>query len=135
MKILIHTDGGSRGNPGKAAVGVVIEGVGKEPIRIGKKIGIKTNNEAEYLAVFTALEEIVARRIAGIDSIECVMDSLLVVSQLSGTFKIKQAHLKALLDSVKRLEKAIGVPISYRHVMRENNKEADKLVNEALDKS
>jgi ribonuclease HI len=131
MKLIIHTDGGSRGNPGKAAVGVVIEG-GHETIKLGKTIGIKTNNEAEYMAVIAALEEVVAQKIEARE-ISFVLDSLLVVNQLKGSYKVKQAHLQELLLQVRRLEQKIGAKMAYNHVLREENREADRLLNEALD--
>lgn len=139
MKLTIHTDGGSRGNPGQAAVGVVIQfsvvssqKSEEEIIEIGKRIGIKTNNEAEYMAVITALEEIVERKIPA-DHINFILDSLLVVNQLKGSYKVKQAHLQQLLSQVRKLEQKIGAKMAYSHVLRGENREADRLVNEALD--
>lgn len=132
MKLVIHTDGGSRGNPGQAAVGVVIESSDGETIELGKRIGIKTNNEAEYLAVIVALEEVINRKITS-EQISFVLDSLLVVNQLKGSYKVKQAHLQELLLQVRKLEAQIGAKMAYSHVLREENREADRLVNEALD--
>lgn len=144
MKLVVHTDGGSRGNPGEAAVGVVIEqtanGKRQTAIQIGKRIGVKTNNEAEYMAVIAALEEIVRRgkglegkEWEGVEGIEFYLDSLLVVSQLNGAYKVKQAHLLRLLETIRLLEARLSVPITYTHIPRAQNALADKLVNEALD--
>lgn len=136
MKLIIHTDGGSRGNPGNAAIGIVIEGW-EAPITIGKRIGIKTNNEAEYEAVIMALKELVQKKgkegLERIEEVEFVLDSLLVVSQINGSYKVKQAHLQSLLAQVKAHIDALGIPVHFRHVLRTENREADRLVNEALD--
>ncbi|MBI4136701.1 ribonuclease HI family protein [Candidatus Roizmanbacteria bacterium] len=136
MKLIIHTDGGSRGNPGAGAVGVVIAQLadGKEQtvIEFGKKIGIVTNNEAEYRAVIEALKEVVPMK-NRISSILFVMDSKLVCEQLRGNWKIKQDHLKELFEQAKSLEINVGVPIAYSHVLRDKNKRADELLNKALD--
>lgn len=132
MKLVIHTDGGSRGNPGQAAVGVVIESSKGETIELGRRLGIKTNNEAEYMAVIVALEEVINRKITP-EQISFVLDSLLVVNQLKGSYKVKQAHLQELLSKIRKLETQIGAKMAYSHVLRGENREADRLVNEALD--
>ena len=144
MDLVIHTDGGSRGNPGQAGVGVVIElkvkseKLKSEKLKVveefGKRIGVKTNNEAEYQAVIEALREVKSEKLE-VRSIELIMDSKLVCEQLSGNWKIKQDHLKALFSQVKSLEFSLGVPISYTHILREKNKRADQLLNNALDKA
>ncbi len=137
MKLVIHTDGGSRGNPGQAGIGVVIESIvnGQRSIvtKFGKRIGIKTNNEAEYMAVIEALGEVLRKKITKVDGIDFVLDSLLVVNQLNGSYKVKQAHLQELLLKIRSLEQQVSFPTSYRHVLRHENREADRLVNEALD--
>lgn len=141
MELTVHTDGGSRGNPGEGAIGVVIqaESVNRKPQtvkKIGKRIGICTNNEAEYYAVIHALQT-VKERITNdelrITKISVYLDSLLVCEQLNGRYKIKKPHLRALLQQVRQLEQEIGIPVTYSHIPREENKAADKLVNEALD--
>ena len=138
MKLTIHTDGGSRGNPGEAAVGVVIEQVidGKTQLvhQFGKRIGTATNNEAEYQAVIEALVYV----INGIDSdsfseIHFVLDSLLVCQQLKGIYKIKEERLRIMAQRIQEFTQDIGKLISYSHVLRAQNREADRLVNEALD--
>lgn len=135
MKLAIHTDGGSRGNPGPAGIGVVVEHDTTELATHKAYIGKKTNNEAEYEAVVQALTLVLNQKDSWgtIDSIAIYLDSLLVCNQLKGLYKVKQAHLAQIVLSVRQLEQELGVPIDYTHVPREENKHADKLVNEALD--
>lgn len=136
MEYTIHADGGSRGNPGPAALGFTIEDVtGSTVAEGGKYLGVLTNNQAEYSAVIAALTRVREHRteFPSLLSIRIVLDSELLVNQLSGTFKIKSRQLQHLATQVKSLEFHIGVPISYMHVPREENKRADWLVNKALD--
>lgn len=133
MKLVVHTDGGARGNPGPAAVGVVIDGVAS----FGKRIGVATNNVAEYRAVLEALvyirdEAPKGRGVEGME-VQFFLDSLLVVNQLNGLYKVKEPTLRELLMKVRELEQEVGGVVTYTHVPREQNKEADRLVNEALD--
>ena len=133
MKLIIHTDGGARGNPGKAAVGVVIETDSRKLIaEFGKRIGEATNNVAEYAAVIEALKE-VKSRIQENGEIHFFLDSNLVVQQLNGIFKVKDANLRNLFFDVRVLEQGVGREITYTYVPREQNKRADFLVNKALD--
>ena len=138
MELTIYTDGGARGNPGEGAVGVVIETRNsKLETRIKKKtikktVGIVTNNEAEYLAVIEALSQISNFQFP-ISKIHVYLDSKLVCEQLSGRWKVKNARMQEFLLKAKTLENEIDAPISYTHIPREENKEADVLVNEALD--
>jgi ribonuclease HI len=133
--IIIHTDGGARGNPGPAAIGAIAE-MGQEVIfQISERIGDQTNNVAEYTAVLRALEELDA--ISTTDShISFVLDSELVVKQITGIYKVKQPHLRQILlkihDLMNSLKKSHNT-FGYRHVKREMNKVADSLVNQALD--
>lgn len=130
--ILIFTDGGARGNPGPAAVGVVItDNERKETIHLAKRIGRTTNNVAEYTAVITAL--IWIKENSKFSDAEFFLDSLLIVNQLNGLFKIKDNKLRELIIKVRGLEREIGGNISYHYVPREKNKMADRLVNQALD--
>ncbi len=135
MEILINTDGGARGNPGPAASAfVATDTSGNLHQKRGKYLGVATNNFAEYQGVVLALEwvkELVGERI---DKIQFFLDSNLVVNQLNGNFKVKEGSLQKLFALVKQLEREVGVPISYSFVRRERNVEADKLVNETLDK-
>jgi ribonuclease HI len=129
-KLIIYTDGGARGNPGPAAVGVVIYDAGhKELERFGKHIGTTTNNQAEYRALLAALE--MALKLGG-ESLVCHLDSELVVKQLTGKYKIKESGLAGLAADALRLT-AKFKQVEFVHVRREKNKLADQLVNEALD--
>lgn len=135
--LIVHTDGGSRGNPGDAAIGIVIEEKnGEKKVEHGEAIGFATNNVAEYSAVVKAYELIEAEfsRSKKVDFIYFFLDSLLVVSQLNGVYKIKDKNLLQLLLAVKEAQKKSSAVVSYKHVRREENKEADRLVNQALDK-
>ena len=129
----IFTDGGARGNPGKAAIGfVVFDQEGKEVKRGKKFIGEATNNIAEYRAVIEALKFLkgeFTQKIKG----EFFLDSLLVVNQLRGLYRIKNGNLAALAIEIRSLEKDIGGLFNYHFVPREKNKIADGLVNQALD--
>jgi ribonuclease HI len=129
-KLIIYTDGGARGNPGPAAIGAV---VGEK--KYAEYIGKATNNVAEYKAVIFALKK--AKHLLGGKAdkteIEIRMDSELVVRQLSGIYRIKEDDLKILFADVHNLEFDFK-EISFIHIPREKNKEADKLVNEELDR-
>ena len=134
--IIINTDGGSRGNPGKAAIGIIIWDKDHKVIeKYKEKIGITTNNVAEYKALIKALELILKiKDIENSYEIKVFMDSELIVKQLNGVYKVKQNHLIPLFNSVKKLDSKFK-KINYSHVKREDKyqQEADKLVNEALD--
>ncbi len=146
MRLYIHTDGGARGNPGPAAVGVVIETCTctdskycteskREHITgFGKTIGETTNNTAEYTAVIEALSFLLNNRTSvSYDTVAFFLDSTLVVNQLNGIYKIKESHLRDLVLQVRMLETEVGVPITYTSVPREENRAADYFVNQALD--
>ena len=150
MKLIIHTDGGARGNPGPAAVGVVIEVCQcvsvsvcqekkrKEVVSFGRRIGETTNNVAEYTAVAEALKSIKDKVLSIKENtekleIEFYLDSTLVVNQLNGLFKVKDGRLQELLMGVRQLEQEVGGVIRYQYVPREQNTRADLLVNQALD--
>lgn len=132
MKLVVHTDGGARGNPGPAAVGVVVEENNKIILEFGKAIGETTNNVAEYTAVTEALKHI-KERMHNVTEIIFYLDSTLVVNQLNGLFKVKDARLRELLSAVRVLEQGVAGEIRYVYVPREKNKRADFLVNGALD--
>lgn len=129
----IHTDGGARGNPGPAAIGVVIHKNGILFHKFGRVIGETTNNVAEYRGAIEALKYM--RGVLKKNSFELLfnMDSMLIVNQLNGIFKIKQPHLRELFFKVKLLEQEVGGVIHYATVPREQNRQADLLVNQALD--
>ncbi len=130
-KLIVFTDGASRGNPGPASYGFVIREEGKVVYKEGKALGITTNNVAEYTSVLQALKYI-KKNYTSILPVEFFADSRLVVEQLSGRFKIKSPHLRILIDEIRNLEKKIG-EVNYTHIRRELNKDADRLANIALD--
>lgn len=131
MKTLrVHTDGGARGNPGPAGIGVVItDSGGKELFKQGKYIGVATNNQAEYRAVVWALQ--VAQDL-GADELEFFLDSQLVVEQLNQKYKIKNPELGKLFVEVWNLRQQFR-RVAFSHVRREQNTLADWLVNQAID--
>jgi len=135
-KIIIYTDGGSRGNPGKAAIGVVfLDENGSVIKKFGEYLGDGlTNNEAEYTAVHRAFKELLLMPEIkpGETELEIRSDSQLLVNQLSGKFKINQEHIRAFVVAIQRLMTQFTV-VRFVAIPRERNKEADKLVNQALD--
>lgn len=132
MKIItIYTDGGSRGNPGPAAIGCVIrDEVEQKKHEICKYIGITTNNQAEYRALIAALEK--AIELQGTD-IRVFMDSELIVKQMKGEYRVKDRGLATLYVQATRHAHSFR-SISFSHIPRSLNKEADSLVNKALDR-
>lgn len=135
-KLIIYTDGGSRGNPGPAAIGIVIKNEKGETLkRYGEVVGKKTNNEAEYEAVILALKKVKqlfgGEKMANI-ALEIRMDSELVQRQLSGLYKIEEEKLFRPFIAIWNLKMNFG-KIIFRHIPREQNKEADRLLNEAFD--
>jgi ribonuclease HI len=130
MRYIVHTDGAARGNPGPAAVGVVIQDeTGRVVYEVSRSLGVRTNNEAEYLAFLAALEYLRESRPEGV---EFNLDSELVVRQLNGQYKVKEPRLQALHGQALMLLNLFPGH-SIRHVRREQNKRADELANEALD--
>lgn len=128
----LNTDGGARGNPGPGAAAAVLKNdTGIKVKQKGIFLGNCTNNEAEYKALITGLEMTLEE---GIQTVDCFLDSELVVKQVRGEYKIKQEHLKKLAGEVKKLE-AKFTKVTYNHVPRSQNKDADALVNEVLDNS
>ena len=130
MRVTVHVDGGARGNPGPAAVGVVIYDENGTIIdEVGERIGHATNNVAEYRAMMLGIERALA---LGADDLDLVGDSELIVHQVRGEWRVKDAGLRALHAELTGT--LAGVPKwSIRHVRREQNAAADRLVNEALD--
>lgn len=134
--ISIYTDGGSRGNPGEAALGTYIEDeTGNELASIGKTLGIATNNVAEYSAIIEGLSWVLLNesRMPNLARVNFFMDSNLAASQLNGLFKVKNPGIRELVFKARQLESMIKIPIYYKHIPREQNKKADRLVNMALD--
>lgn len=131
--MIIYCDGGARGNPGQAAYGFVIfDDEGNKEYEEGKKIGHQTNNYAEYMAVVSALRWITALKKLP-TALSFFLDSTLVVNQMNGTFKIKNEGLRSLYFTAKTIEKSLNLKTTYTSVPREKNKEADRMVNLALD--
>jgi len=130
VKAKLSTDGGARGNPGPAAYGYVLEtDDGAVLDARGETIGVATNNVAEYRALIAGLEAALAR---GVTELEVVSDSELVVKQMRGEYKVKNAALRELSVKASRLARELG-SVTYTAVRRELNELADRLVNEALD--
>jgi ribonuclease HI len=130
-KLIIYTDGGSRGNPGPAAIGAVLKDeAGFLVAEISECIGVTTNNQAEYRAVVAAIEK--AKEL-GAKELDFFLDSELVVKQLKREYKVRDKDLAPLF--MKIYNAMMGFEkVTFTHVRREFNTEADKLVNEALDK-
>jgi ribonuclease HI len=127
---VVNVDGGARGNPGPAAIGVVVRGEGGEILEErGERIGTATNNVAEYRALLLGIER--AREL-GARELELIGDSELIVRLVKGEYKVKDATLRKLHAEVGEALGQFG-SWSIRHVRREQNAEADRLVNEVLD--
>ena len=132
MKARLFTDGGSRGNPGPAAYAFVLESADGTVLDArGESIGIATNNVAEYAALVAGLERAAE---VGVDELEVVSDSELMVKQMRGEYKVKNRALQDLFLDASRLARKVG-RVTYTAVRREHNELADSLVNEALDRS
>jgi ribonuclease HI len=130
MKARLSTDGGARGNPGPAAYGFVLEADdGTVLAAEGKAIGVATNNVAEYRALIAGLERAAE---LGVDELEVISDSELLVRQMTGVYRVKNEALRGLSIEAAQLARRVG-KVRYEAVRREHNKLADKLVNDALD--
>jgi len=159
MNLTIYTDGGSLNNPGQAAYAFLIYGDGKLIHKQNERIGIASNNVAEYTALIKALEYVKENlrhppalshplpeggilpsegstpKGGGMyESIRIISDSLLLVNQVNSLYKVKNVDIKPLHSKIKMLEMELGLPISYKHVLRDKNTEADALVKDALGK-
>jgi ribonuclease HI len=132
-ELLIYCDGGARGNPGPAAIGAVVLDPSTEPpsrlATVSESIGVATNNVAEYRALIAALE---AAREFSARAVRIRADSQLVVRQLQGRYRVKQPHLRPYFERARELLAAYE-NVELAHVRREENTEADALVNAALD--
>jgi ribonuclease HI len=130
VKARLSTDGGARGNPGPAAFGYVLETEdGTILAAHGERIGVATNNVAEYSALVAGLERALE---LGVDELEVVSDSELLVKQMTGEYRVKNEALKELNERASRLARRLR-EVDYTAVRREHNELADRLVNEALD--
>jgi ribonuclease HI len=134
-KISIFTDGGARGNPGPAALGVYIEDEKKqELVRIGKRLGDTTNNVAEYSAILEGFKWALENKNKyDLEQINFYMDSQLACSQLTGLFKVKNPRIREFVFEIRQIEAQLKLPIFYTHIPREKNFKADLMVNLALD--
>ena len=127
-KVVIHADGASQGNPGPAAIGATIKDEQGRLTTISQRIGRTTNNQAEYRAIIAALEKAVE---LGAKQVDIKLDSQLVVRQINGRYRVKNAALKPLYQQVKHLQSLLeGFTIT--HIPRQQNTEADNLANIAL---
>ncbi len=130
-KLIIYTDGGARNNPGPAGIGCVLYNEKKKIIKeISEYIGEATNNQAEYKACLRAMEE--AKKM-GAKELDFYLDSELVVKQLKREYRVKNKELAPLFMKIYNLSQQFK-KVTFTHVRRELNKEADRLVNEAIDK-
>ena len=129
-KVKVYTDGGARGNPGPAGIGAVIKEGGKVILEAKEYIGETTNNQAEYKALILGLKK--AKELKA-EEVECFLDSELVTKQMNREYKVKNKELAPLF--VKAWNLSLGFKkIIFKHIYREKNEEADRLVNEAIDK-
>jgi ribonuclease HI len=130
VRLVVHVDGGSRGNPGPAAIGVVVSDAGGETLQeLGETIGEATNNVAEYRALLRGLE---LARVLGADEVEIVNDSELVARQVNGEYRVKHPAMRPLYEQALAALAHFG-RWQVRTVRREQNERADELVNAALD--
>jgi len=130
MKLMIYTDGGSRGNPGPSATGIVIKNEeGQTVANYGEFLGKQTNNYAEYMAIISGLKK--AKEL-GADEVDCIVDSKLVCEQLNRKWKVKEPTIQKLFikawNEMQQFKK-----VTIKHILRVGNKEADAEVNKVLD--
>ncbi len=133
---IIHADGGARGNPGPAAIGFTLAGPGITPVTHGEYIGETTNNVAEYTAAIRALaklKSLVGQERAALAVVTVRADSELVVKQMNREYKVKDPNLMQLFVQLHNACLDFGT-VAFMHVAREHNREADRMVNEALDR-
>jgi ribonuclease HI len=129
-EVVVNADGGARGNPGPAGIGAVVASAdGRVLAEVAEGIGWTTNNVAEYKAVIAGLER--AREL-GARRVRVRADSLLVISQLKGAWKVRQQHLQPLWAEARRLARGFE-QVTFEHVRRERNRAADALANRAMD--
>jgi ribonuclease HI len=130
VKARLFTDGGARGNPGPAAYGFVLESEDGDVLAAeGAALGVTTNNVAEYSGLLAGLRKAIE---AGIHELEVISDSELMVKQMRGEYRVRNAALMELNEEAEALARKLGT-VEYRHVKRAHNELADKLVNEVLD--
>lgn len=128
-KVVVHSDGVSRGNPGQAAIGAIIRDErGRLLASISQRIGRATNNQAEYRAIIAALEKAL---VLGARQVELNSDSELAVRQIKGQYRVRKEALRPLYQRVKELQSRFE-GFTVHHIPRQQNREADKLANAAL---
>ncbi len=128
-KATLYTDGGSRGNPGPAAIGFELAITDAKTVLHSEYIGETTNNQAEYRALLSGMKRATKE---GVTDLECFLDSELVVKQVLGQYRVKDINLRPLYEEIVVM-KGDFTSVGFQHVRREKNKVADGLVNEALD--
>ncbi len=136
MRFTIYGDGGSRGNPGPAGSGAIIRNEAGEVVgTVSEFLGTTTNNVAEYTAVLRGLAMLATMlgQKAKDAEVHVRMDSMLVIRQMKGEWKIKHPNMRPLAEKVSELVRLFG-SVSFEHVYREHNKDADRLANEAMDR-
>jgi ribonuclease HI len=129
VEVIAYIDGGSRGNPGPSAIGVVIKWPGRVDVLHGEHIGDRTNNEAEYAALIFVLEYL---KYSGAKLVVVKCDSKLIVNQFNGVYKVLDDRMKLLYAHARGLATMFNL-VLVQYIPREENVEADRLVNEALD--
>jgi len=131
MILKVYTDGGSKGNPGPSSIGGVGYLENKRIFEFKKSIGVATNNDAEYRALIEALEKVRSYELGvmRVTQIQFYSDSRLMVNQVKGLFKVKNGKIKEYILKIRGLEQEINLPITYHLIPREQNVEADRLVN------
>jgi ribonuclease HI len=131
MKLTIYSDGGARGNPGPAGIGAVLYNENKRVVaEVAEFLGVTTNNQAEYRALIAALKKAAS---LGATEADCYLDSELVVKQLNREYRVKDKDLAPLFLEIHNLSLNFR-KITYTHIPRERNKEADRLANAAMDR-
>lgn len=128
--MIMYSDGGARGNPGPGGSGAVLWHDGKIVGRYGRYLGVTTNNQAEYYGLIMGLEQALEQDAT---ELEVRMDSLLIVNQCNGSFKVRDAKLQPLYVKAMGLAQRFQ-KIGFNHIPREQNKEADAMVNDAVDR-
>jgi ribonuclease HI len=135
MTLNVFTDGGAINNPGPAACAFVVYSDNKLLFKFSEKIGLATNNFAEYSALLKSLEWIKSNKGDKITNVVVSSDSLLMVNQVNGLFKVKNPDIRSFILRVRILEQEIGIPVVYKNIPREQNRLADALVKETLFKN
>lgn len=134
--LLLHTDGGARGNPGPAAAGIIFHDPHGTPLAsFSKYLGVTTNNQAEYQALLLALDHL-QNHLASfppVSQLQIFLDSELIVHQLNGIYKIKHPQIIPLVQQIRQQISQFTFPVTFTHVPRSQNQDADRLVNQELD--